>query len=986
MRRGQIVTFYSYKGGVGRSFALANVSVALATWGYRVLCIDWDLEAPGLGHYFGVERSNAGLVDLVSGQIESGATDQWRRYVQALMLEGGAQVDFIASGTGDAGYIARLQRLRWDELYERHGLAQVLEAWREAWRAEYDFVLIDSRTGITDTSAICTAHLPDVLVVLFTANRQSLEGCVDVIDRANAARRRLPFDRSALHVLPVPARFDSKEEYRRAIEWQAKFVEHMGHFLDSWAEPGVAQADIISRVTIPYVAYWSFGEGLPVLEEQSLSPGTVRFALETIAALLGQRLANTGFLLKGAEGYIQVAARAAHNGEGYDVDVVLGMTEDMTSLGRGLIDALAARDLRAIEMTRSEGALPAGETAAVPSARHAVFLIGRGVSPAIDGEMRRLAKQMLDGPEERAVIPVLLVRSVKRSLPTLLQRLAVEVDADIGVESLADRIVAELRPIPARAHEMAAPSIASPPPRERPEVRQALQRLESKNPRMRQIAFATLVRLGSIEHLPAMIGRLSDDDVRVRDSARTGLLDLVASKRQADPEFRLDENVLPLPPEPLAQVGAGELLALAGEERGVDLLLNLVDHAEAKVRVRVASALGALVRPGVADWLSALIEDPDQGVVAATLVGLVRLSGQITQEVLASSKRIPRYSFSWLGIGPAIARVFVNPQPEFLNSLNGLFGQALVDDIIKAMLAGPASAIVRNWIVDRIAFGETDEVLRATELLSQFSQYLEPRIVETLITRLRDEYGEGRLALVLALGLTRSKAAVPALSEALADSAPQIRSAGIEALSKLRSRDVVGMLEPMLEDSAASVRVAAIRGLAGLDSTLGASVGRRLMKDDSFNVRLAAVQAVGNRPLLEDAEPIAALLGDSEDSVRLAAIRVLSQIGTPWSIPILRNALDDARSDIRMAALQGYARAAKFDAIAQRLLTNHVDGQLPWLDVREPIEQDWIVKAAELINLTPSAVRTRLEKMNAVLGNVLALPSAPDEAASDTAS
>ena len=48
----RIVTFYSYKGGVGRSFVLANVAVLLARWGCRVLCIDFDLEAPGLHFYF----------------------------------------------------------------------------------------------------------------------------------------------------------------------------------------------------------------------------------------------------------------------------------------------------------------------------------------------------------------------------------------------------------------------------------------------------------------------------------------------------------------------------------------------------------------------------------------------------------------------------------------------------------------------------------------------------------------------------------------------------------------------------------------------------------------------------------------------------------------------------------------------------------------------------------------------------------------------
>ena len=62
------VTTYSYKGGVGRSFALANIpAVILASWGQRVLCIDWDLDAPGLSHYFRpyATGSNAGLVELV---------------------------------------------------------------------------------------------------------------------------------------------------------------------------------------------------------------------------------------------------------------------------------------------------------------------------------------------------------------------------------------------------------------------------------------------------------------------------------------------------------------------------------------------------------------------------------------------------------------------------------------------------------------------------------------------------------------------------------------------------------------------------------------------------------------------------------------------------------------------------------------------------------------------------------------------------------
>src|SRR5581483_1644557 len=70
-RPGKIVTFYSYKGGTGRSMALANVAWLLASAGNRVLVIDWDLEAPGLHRYFepfledkGLE-SSTGVIDFV---------------------------------------------------------------------------------------------------------------------------------------------------------------------------------------------------------------------------------------------------------------------------------------------------------------------------------------------------------------------------------------------------------------------------------------------------------------------------------------------------------------------------------------------------------------------------------------------------------------------------------------------------------------------------------------------------------------------------------------------------------------------------------------------------------------------------------------------------------------------------------------------------------------------------------------------------------
>jgi hypothetical protein len=67
-----VVTFYSFKGGVGRSMALANVGQILADMGFRVIICDWDLEAPGVERYLTDEparwdelRQAPGLIDLL---------------------------------------------------------------------------------------------------------------------------------------------------------------------------------------------------------------------------------------------------------------------------------------------------------------------------------------------------------------------------------------------------------------------------------------------------------------------------------------------------------------------------------------------------------------------------------------------------------------------------------------------------------------------------------------------------------------------------------------------------------------------------------------------------------------------------------------------------------------------------------------------------------------------------------------------------------
>lgn len=84
-RDGRIVTFYSYKGGTGRTMALANTAWILAANGKRVLAVDWDLEAPGLHRFFhpfldpSTLGATTGVIDLITEYAWAATSPEPRR-------------------------------------------------------------------------------------------------------------------------------------------------------------------------------------------------------------------------------------------------------------------------------------------------------------------------------------------------------------------------------------------------------------------------------------------------------------------------------------------------------------------------------------------------------------------------------------------------------------------------------------------------------------------------------------------------------------------------------------------------------------------------------------------------------------------------------------------------------------------------------------------------------------------------------------------
>ncbi len=187
------VTFYSYKGGVGRSLALANTAALLAKQGRNVFLIDFDLEAPGLDSFsdFGVTPGQPGVVEYIYDFQVSNKPPNLTPFVQKcdLATPVPGQIWLMPSGCKDDDYNRKRTSFNFSKFYSEGVGGLFIENWKAAIAQQYkpDYVFVDSRTGLTDTGGICTLHLPDLVVLLFGLNNQNLLGTASVLKRIRKA-------------------------------------------------------------------------------------------------------------------------------------------------------------------------------------------------------------------------------------------------------------------------------------------------------------------------------------------------------------------------------------------------------------------------------------------------------------------------------------------------------------------------------------------------------------------------------------------------------------------------------------------------------------------------------------------------------------------------------------------------------------------------------------------------------------------------------
>ena len=292
----QIITFYSYKGGVGRSMALANVATLLSKWGKKVLMIDWDLEAPGLEFFFKpylpeIDWSQQkGVLEWLYA-VQNQEDAKWQDWIIPFKTKiSKADLHLLVAGKSNGNYSEMLRQFSVSKFYDEHRGGHIIEQFREELLANYDYILIDSRTGVTDFGGICTIQMPDILVMLFSATEQGLTGTLKIAQRAEAAHQKLPFDRYKLLICPVPSRISSTTEYETSRTWLARIGETLKIYYEDWVPTSIDIREFMQLIKIPNIDYFSFGESLPVIEQGVIDPAGLGYAYENLAMLLGRGL------------------------------------------------------------------------------------------------------------------------------------------------------------------------------------------------------------------------------------------------------------------------------------------------------------------------------------------------------------------------------------------------------------------------------------------------------------------------------------------------------------------------------------------------------------------------------------------------------------------------------------------------------------------------------------------------------------------------
>jgi len=190
-----IIAFYSFKGGMGRTTALAAFAIQRARVGEHVVVVDLDLDAPGLGSVLpAVATPPFGVVDyLLEMPVIGRQPDELLDYsciVDLGKIPTSGSIRMFTAGRLDRHYLGKIARLDFEQPGEdtdlRHPLDELLLQIRDRFKP--DWLLLDSRTGFSETAGMLLSGLAHLHVLVGVASEQSWEGLAYAVRKLGEER------------------------------------------------------------------------------------------------------------------------------------------------------------------------------------------------------------------------------------------------------------------------------------------------------------------------------------------------------------------------------------------------------------------------------------------------------------------------------------------------------------------------------------------------------------------------------------------------------------------------------------------------------------------------------------------------------------------------------------------------------------------------------------------------------------------------------
>lgn len=238
-----IIVFYSFKGGLGRSTALASFAIQRARLGERVAVVDFDLDAPGVGVLLAADDKGTispwGVVDYLLEQPAAGPLSDYYHPCRRPDVVGEGELLVFPAGRLNEKYSGKLARIdfepsRGDAVV--HGVQQLVSAIQRDLAP--DWILLDARTGLSESAGALLSGLGHLHVLFGTTSEQSWLGLRVAIERLGprGEKRDLPQADCVLVQALVPAPADAAKLARASFETRAFDEFSDRYYADSSAD------------------------------------------------------------------------------------------------------------------------------------------------------------------------------------------------------------------------------------------------------------------------------------------------------------------------------------------------------------------------------------------------------------------------------------------------------------------------------------------------------------------------------------------------------------------------------------------------------------------------------------------------------------------------------------------------------------------------------------------------------------------------------